>query len=216
MVRTAARGLKRVFRGLLKLIIKHQDQPRTIRLRGRWVTFDPRQWNADMDATVNVGLGAGTRERDMMAMQAILGLQEKLLSSIGTEDNPYVTPTNLSNAIGKFVEAVGLPSNDMFFSKPTAEQLAKLAAPKPPAPDPAMEKMKMEMQARQQKQQMDFQLEQQKLAQEAQLERERIAQNGELKRFQIEQELQLKRQQNVAQALSSAPLAPVHVGGMPG
>ncbi len=216
MVRTAARGLKRVFRGLLKLIIKHQDQPRTIRLRGRWVTFDPRQWNADMDATVNVGLGAGTRERDMMAMQAILGLQEKLLSSIGTEDNPYVTPTNLSNAIGKFVEAVGLPSNDMFFSKPTAEQLAKLAAPKPPAPDPAMEKMKMEMQARQQKQQMDFQLEQQKLAQDAQLERERIAQNGELRRFQIEQELQLKRQQNVAQALTSAPLAPVHVGGMPG
>jgi hypothetical protein len=52
----------------LKLIIQHQDQPRTVRLRGKWVEFDPRTWNVDMDATVNTGLGAGTRERDMMMM----------------------------------------------------------------------------------------------------------------------------------------------------
>jgi hypothetical protein len=36
---------------LLKTIIKHQDKPRTVyRLRNQFVTFDPRQWNADMDA----------------------------------------------------------------------------------------------------------------------------------------------------------------------
>jgi hypothetical protein len=69
IVRTLAHGLKRVFKGLLKLTIQHQDKPRTIRLRNEWVTVDPRTWNADMDATVNTGLGAGTRERDMMMMQ---------------------------------------------------------------------------------------------------------------------------------------------------
>src|SRR5690606_36014008 len=71
MVRTIANCLRPVFRGLLKLIIQHQDKPRTVRLRDKWVTFDPRTWNADMDATVNTGLGAGTRERDMMAMMQV-------------------------------------------------------------------------------------------------------------------------------------------------
>ncbi len=92
-VRTFAQGLKRVFQGLLRLVVKHQDRPRMVRLRGEWVTFDPRQWNAGMDATVNTGLGAGTRERDMMMIQMILQLQEKLLMTLGP-DNPYVSPDN--------------------------------------------------------------------------------------------------------------------------
>ncbi|WP_244497384.1 hypothetical protein, partial [Ensifer sp. Root954] len=46
-------------------------------------TFDPRHWNAGMDATVNTGLGAGTRERDMLMIQMIQQLQEKLLTTLG-------------------------------------------------------------------------------------------------------------------------------------
>ncbi len=33
MVRTFAQGLRRVFKGLLGLTIKHQDRPRAVRLR---------------------------------------------------------------------------------------------------------------------------------------------------------------------------------------
>ncbi len=40
------------------------------------MTFDPRHWNAGMDATVNTGLGAGARERDMRMIQ-IQRLPEK-------------------------------------------------------------------------------------------------------------------------------------------
>ncbi|KQS79045.1 phage portal protein [Rhizobium sp. Leaf384] len=219
MVRTAARGLKRVFRGLLKLIIKHQDKPRTVRLRGKWVTFDPRQWNADMDATVNVGLGAGTRERDMMAMNMILGLQEKLLNAYGDADNPFVKPDNVSNAISKLVEAAGLPSADMFFAKPSPEQIAAMQARQQQAaskPDPSTEQAQAEAAAKAQKQQQDFQLAQQKLANDLQLGQERINQEMALKRFQIEQELQLKSRQSAVQALTGEPMRAVSVGGMPG
>ena len=73
MVRTVADGLRRLFLGLFKLTIRHQDVPKMVRLRGEWVEFDPRQWNAEMDCTVNTGLGAGTRERDMMMMQQVMG-----------------------------------------------------------------------------------------------------------------------------------------------
>lgn len=216
MVRTLARGLKRVFKGLLKLIIKHQDQPRTVKLRGKWVTFDPRAWNADMDATVNVGLGAGTRERDMMAMQAVMNLQEKLLASLGPTNNPFVKPKNVSNAISKFVEAIGLPSGDMFFSEPSEEEINKMMQAAANKPHPEMEKLKAEMQAKAEKAKMDFQLEQMKLESEKEIRLAELRQEGELKRYQIDQELALKRQQSAVQALTGGAVRPVAVGGMPG
>jgi hypothetical protein len=89
MVRTFAQGLRRVFKGLLGLTIKHQDRPRAVRLRGKWVTFDPRNWNAGMDATVNTGLGAGTRERDMLMIQMIQQLQEKLLLHVSLNPSGF-------------------------------------------------------------------------------------------------------------------------------
>lgn len=113
IVRTFAQGLKRVFQGLLKLTIKHQDQPRTVRLRGQWTTFDPRHWNAGMDATVNTGLGAGTRERDMLMVQMI------------QRENG---------------EAAGLKSPDLYFTKPDQDQLDKRLEAEANKPDPDLQK----------------------------------------------------------------------------
>jgi len=59
-------GWRRVFRQILKLIVKHQDRPRTIRLRDTWVEMDPRSWNSNMDVSINVGLGTGSRDRDIL------------------------------------------------------------------------------------------------------------------------------------------------------
>jgi hypothetical protein len=140
MVRTVADSLKPVFRGLLKLIIQHQDIPRTVRLRGKWVEFDPRTWNADMDATVNTGLGAGTRERDMMMMQLVTGMQEKVLAAFGAADNPFVKPEQLYNGIAKTVEASGLKSVDQYFSNPSPEELQQFMAKKAQQPSPEQQK----------------------------------------------------------------------------
>ncbi|GHA15210.1 hypothetical protein GCM10007989_07460 [Devosia pacifica] len=135
MVRCIAESLKPVFRGLLKLIIENQDAPRTVRLRDEWVTFDPRSWNADMDAVVNIGLGAGTRERDMMMMQQVIGLQREILSSMGPAVGmQYVKPDNLYNGISKFVEAAGLKSIGLYFTQPdpqAIEQAIKAQAEQP-------------------------------------------------------------------------------------
>ncbi len=59
IARNQSEGWRKVFSKILKLICKHQDQPRTIRLRDKWEAIDPRWWNANMDAYVNVGLGTG-------------------------------------------------------------------------------------------------------------------------------------------------------------
>lgn len=216
MVRTAARGLKRVFKGLLRLTIKHQDKPRLVRLRGKWVTFDPRPWNADMDATVNVGLGAGTRERDMMAVQAVMNLQEKLLASLGAENNPFVTPDNLYNAIEKFVEAVGLPSVDMFFKKPTPEEIQQMMQAKANQPNPELEKAQIQAQAEQAKAQTQLQIETMKAEMQERIEMRKIEVEDARERYQIDREIELKHQQNVVTAAMGGQPRPVSIGGQPG
>lgn len=154
MVRTIADGLKRFFRGLLRLSIRHQDAPRTVRLRNEWVQMDPRQWNAEMDCSVNTGLGAGTRERDMMMMQQVIGLQEKLLAGFGP-DNPFVKPGNVSAAIMKLAESAGLKTPSLYFAEPDPQEVqAKLDAMKN-QPNPEQMKIQAQMQLEQAKMQME-------------------------------------------------------------
>jgi hypothetical protein len=45
-------GLKKLFRKVLRILVRHQDRERAIRLRGQWVDMDPRSWNANMDASM--------------------------------------------------------------------------------------------------------------------------------------------------------------------
>ncbi len=216
MVRTVARGLKRVFKGLLRLTIKHQDKPRTLKLRGQWVTFDPRPWNAEMDATVNVGLGAGTRERDMMAVQAVMNLQEKLLASLGAVNNPFVTPQNLYNGIEKFVEAVGLPAGDMFFTKPTEEQLKSLMDSMANKPDPEMEKAKMQAETEKAKAASQLQIATMQAESNERLKMKELEMEDARKRYQIDQELELRRQQNMAEIFAGNAPRPIALGGAAG
>lgn len=129
LVRNLARGgLRKAFRGLLRLVVAHADQPRTIRLRGQWVQVDPRAWDAEMDCVVNVGLGAGTRERDMAILNQILGIQQAVMSSLGP-DNPLVKPDQLYNTLKKLCETAGFASADPYFTRPDPQEVqAKLEA----------------------------------------------------------------------------------------
>jgi hypothetical protein len=242
MVKTIARGLKRVFEGLLKTIIKHQDVPRTVYLRGQWVTFDPRQWNAGMNATVNTGLGAGTRERDMMMMTQIIGLQKDLLLNLGP-DNPFVKPDNLYNAVTKFAESAGAKATDQYFTKPDPQEIAQKMQAAANKPDPAalkvqadaqasaqkaqldaqnqQQKAQFDLQIQSQQQQQDYSLEMERMNREFALKQEQLNRELELKRNQLIAELELKRQQNAAeielrQQVSPPTSSPVEVGGQPG
>lgn len=161
MVRTIANSLKPVFRGLLKLIIQHQDKPRTVRLRDEWVTYDPRMWNAEMDAVVNVGLGAGTRERDMMAMQQVIGLQTQILTGMGPAVGmQYVTPDNAYNAYAKLIEASGLRSVNLYLSKPDPQQIEQAVQQQSQQPSPEQIKAEAAMELEQVRGQTKIQIEQ--------------------------------------------------------
>jgi len=187
MVRTAAEGLRRFFRGILRLIIRHQDIPRTVRLRDEWVEFDPRQWNADMDCSVNTGLGAGTRERDMMVMQQVIMLQEKLLAAFGP-DNPFVKPDQVYNSIAKLVEAAGLRTPSLYFTEPDPQEVQARMQAAAQQPSPEQIKADAQVKVEQAKMQAQMQIEQAKLQASMQVEdkKAQVAANKELAQLQAD------------------------------
>ena len=152
MVKTAAEGISKVFSGLLKLMVRHQDKPRTVRLRDEWVEIDPRHWNAEMDCSVNTGLGAGTRERDMQMMQLVMQVQEKILAGFGP-NNPFVKADNFSAALNKFVESAGLKTPALYFTTPDPQEVQKQLEAQAKQPSPEQEKLQAQMQLEQAKMQ---------------------------------------------------------------
>lgn len=218
MVQTAADGLRRLFRGILRTIIRHQDRPRTVRLRGEWVEFDPRHWNSEMDCDVNVGLGAGTRERDMQMMQVVMGLQEKLLTAFGP-NNPFVKPENLWEALSKTVESAGLKTPEMYFTQPDPQEIQQLMESQS---NPEAEKAQQEAALEQQKAQHDAQLKRQEVEAEIQRKREQMQAEFQLKREQMQAEMQLRREQMEYEARmraefsQSSGMSAVRMGGAVG
>lgn len=203
MVRTIANCLRPVFKGLLKLVIQHQDKPRTVRMRKQWVEYDPRTWNADMDATVNTGLGAGTRERDMMMMQIITGLQEKIIASFGA-DNPLVKPDQLYNGIAKTVEAAGLKSPDLYFTKPDPQEVQQRMDAAKSRPDPEQVKIQGQLQIEQAKGQVQLQLADKKMQVDAQKEAAQRDADLVVKQAELEKETQARMHEATIKAQADA------------
>lgn len=200
IVRTLAHGLKRVFKGLLKLTIQHQDKPRSVRLKGKWVQFDPRSWDASMDATVNVGLGAGTRERDMMMMGQIIGLQEKLYAALGP-DNPFVTPENLHRALVGMTGAAGIKSPDMYFTAPDPQDIERRKQEARQKPTPEQEKAQAQMQIEQMKAQLAMRSKEMDVQVQREKEKAQMDADLQVKMAEMEKEAAARAEQLQADAI---------------
>lgn len=145
-------GWTNVFRAMLRLVVKHQDRPRIIRLRDEFVEMDPRVWNADMDVTINVGLGTGSRDRDMLMLNQVKQDQFILATQFadrGAVDKAIDMIPRILLTMKKSAESAGLKNPDAFypeFGPEDVEQLKQLAAQPKPDPALALEQAKGEVQ----------------------------------------------------------------------
>lgn len=138
----AETGWKRLMKGLLRLIVAHQDQPRMVRLRNHWVQVDPRSWDASMDLSVNVGLGYGMTEDRVAALTGVLQKQEQILQTLGP-NNPLVDLGQYRNTLVKLLELGGYKDGAQFFKPlPPGFQM-----PTPP-PQPSVEQMLAEVETK--------------------------------------------------------------------
>lgn len=197
-------GMRRLFRCLLRLITKHQDRARTIRLRGEWVEMDPRAWHADMDVTINTGLGTGSREKDMAILNAILNEQKQIIMQSGPF-NPIVDIRKFRDTLAKLVELSGLKSPERYFgeiSEADYQQMKAQAEQPNEQPDPRMLEMQQKMEAERaklalqmDKQAAEMQAAQEKAAAEIQLMRERAAAEIQIMREEAAARIQLMHEE---------------------
>ena len=199
----AETGVKDLFRGILHLVTKYQQKEKIIRLRGQFVAIDPRTWANEYDISVNVGLGAGNRQEQMAMLAMVLQKQEQILGAYGMA-NPYVSPAQYRNTLGRMVEAAGFRDSAEFYKPIPVELDQQLQAPQQPQPNPqvqiAMAQVQADIQAKQAKAQADIQLAREKAAADLQLEREKAMAEMQLEREKFSMEMQQKQQEFQAEA----------------
>jgi len=159
VARIFADGVAKLFSGLHGLMLRNQNAPMIMQIRGKFVPIDPRQWRERTDMTVTVGLGTSNDEYMVARLEQLLQLQQSMMQM------GFVQPQHIHNTLSKLVESMGLKEVDMFFLQPDQAQ------PPPQQPDPQTEigmgqvqAAMMANQINQEDNQMDFQIEQGKLA----------------------------------------------------
>ena len=201
----AETGVKSLFRGILHLLGKYQDKEKIVRMRGKYVAFDPRTWANEYDVSVNVGLGSGDRDQKLTMLQMILSKQEQILQQFGPA-NPLVTVGQYRNTLAKFIESAGFKDANEFLNEITPEQDAQLAQPKPPTPDAQAEAAKMFADIEREKTQAKSQIEAAKLdLQKQQLEAEYTRKGIEMqmKNQKDTSEIKIKEAQLAVQQLQA-------------
>ncbi len=111
----AETALKPMFRGILRMLVKHQPRPFVARLRGAWTEVDPRPWDADMDVVCNVALGSTAIERKIAVLEGIATKQELMITTLGP-NNPVSSLSQYSYTLRKATELSGFMDSTKFFN----------------------------------------------------------------------------------------------------
>jgi hypothetical protein len=138
IARNMASGWRKAFEKLMRLMIKHQGYAREVVWNKKQIIIDPRYWNADMKVSINVGLGTGSRERDLamlgQVLQGQLMLADRFMGAGATEDAIDMLPKIIAT-MTKMAESAGIKNPEDYYPEYTEEKVAQLkeiaAQPKP-------------------------------------------------------------------------------------
>lgn len=129
----AETGVKDLAKKIFEYVCKYQQKEKIVRIRGKFIPMRPYEWRDRMNITVAVGLGTGSKEQQLILLNAIL---EKQLQAINLQQNvfgPVVNVKNIYHTLRKLVENAGLGSVEPYFMDPDVgqAQMPQLP-PKPP------------------------------------------------------------------------------------
>lgn len=187
--RIFAHGVEELMRGILRLVRKHQQQERIIRVTGGWMRVDPRQWRQDLPVSVSVGLGTGNRDQILQHLMTIIQLQGTIVGQQGGVSGPLVYAQNVYDALRALQENAGFKSS--FFSDPSAGPPPGTPPPQPPKPDPEAMKAQAQIQTQQAKAQADIQALMVKSQAQERLLNEKATAEAAIQQQRLEHEKQL-------------------------
>src|SRR5882757_4718790 len=140
----AETAIKRLYRRVYRAIKRACAGPVKYWSGKQFANCDPSRWPDEMELSVNVGLGTGSKDQAIGHLALIGTLQEKLIALQGGEARgPYVTPQNIANAAQKVTETLGFKTPGLFFQPPdriaaAVPTTAESQPAPPPQPDPAV------------------------------------------------------------------------------
>ena len=152
IARSFADGVKDIFENVLAVICEYQDQERVVKLRGEFVSMNPREWTDKYDCTTQVGLGTGNQDQRLQVLQQVLNVQEKMIQQGGMG---MVTPQTIYNTLENYLQNSGYKDATQFFNNPAMQPPPQ---PKEQKQDPTMQLAAQDIEIRKQKAmaEMDF------------------------------------------------------------
>ena len=181
----AETGLRRLFTGVLKLVVEHQDRPRMVRLRNQFIEMDPRSWDVNMDVVVNVGVGDGTMEERMAVLGNVAAKQEQIIQTAGPS-NPIVTMAQYTNTLVKMLELAGIKDTQSYFTRLPADFQMPEQEDKPSPEEMLAEVQRQSILADIEKKSAELELEREKMIRVDDRERDRIELDGLLRKYDME------------------------------
>lgn len=218
-------GMRRLFTQILKLMSQHSTRAEMMRINGSYVPLDPRVWDSELDAEINVGLGTANQEQKAGMLGQVLQLQLQAIQAFGPT-NPLAGLPQMRNTLGDLLALNGVSNSDRYFMPTQPAQPAQ--PPQQGAPqqgDPSQALVQAETIKAQAKMASDsarLQLDLYKAQLADDRERDRMAQDMELAMAQIAGKYgiavdtaRIKAEQAATQTTMpmAAPAAPQ--GGMP-
>ncbi|HEU4636889.1 MAG TPA: hypothetical protein VFS41_11960, partial [Edaphobacter sp.] len=222
----AESGVKEAVLQCHGILVRHQDQPRTVQLRGKWVPVNPQEWKERTDLSVKVGLGTGNEEEKRQKLMLLAQLQFQLLQA-ATQAPPQVY-AKMYALFEDMAKAMAFELPEKYALAPNGPEYMQMKQAQAQQPNPEMQKIqaqeatkqhaaqmqaqvdqnRQEWESRQQaaKMQMDMALERLKADMQMQLEREKVAMRAEVDTLiaRIKAEAQIDAAQLTAQTTLSA------------
>ena len=206
VARSLSDGVRDLFLLLHQITLKNATKAEKVRLSNEWVPIDPREWVRRSNLSVQVALGAGSKEMQTQQLQQLLAMQMQLLP-VG-----MVKPENLYNTASRLTQAMGFRSPEEFWTDPSKQP------PQPPPPNPVVQAEQIkaqttlqvkqaEMQAQAADDQRQFAIEQQRLQAEMQSEQAKVQMQAELERYKAELDAQLEREKAELQRQTQLQIA---------
>jgi hypothetical protein len=105
IARLLADGVRELMLQCHAILIRHQDIPRKVQIKGQWTDVNPREWKRRTDLTVRVGIGSGNEEEKRQKLTMLSQFQGQLLQAATAAPPPvyakmYALFEDFSKALG--------------------------------------------------------------------------------------------------------------------
>lgn len=125
--------VKPIFEKFLELESKHQQKSQMVKLRGKWIEVNPREWANKFSITISVGLGTGSQAQVLQGATTIMQAQIEM-AKLGLSGR-VVTEKNFYESLRRIAKVYFPKDMDAFATDPSS------LPPAQPQPNPDLMKL---------------------------------------------------------------------------